>query len=191
MKCVPWWGLGSWGRTFQVYSFRSSMFVGMCLVGLRCAEWRVGPPRVRGAPRARISRDANAETACGVQHPTVPNSRGDHKGHYLPTSSQQGCNCYRVCACVSRDSAGEGRPNHKRSKTTRNSQNAGAGVVGLAHACPALSFCHRITQRALQPQQGVLWLCIVPAASSRTAASFSSRSARRDETWSSVELIVS
>lgn len=81
--------------------------------------------------------------------------------------------------------------NHKRSKTTRNSQNAGAGVVGLAHACPALSFCHRITQRALQPQQGVLWLCIVPAASSRTAASFSSRSARRDETWSSVELIVS
>ena len=76
-------------------------------------------------------------------------------------------------------------------KTTRNSQNAGAGVVGLAHACPALSFCHRITQRVLQPQHGALWLCIVPAASSRTAASFSSRSARRDETWSSVELIVS
>ena len=52
-------------------------------------------------------------------------------------------------------------------------------------------FCHRITQRVLQPQHGVLWLCMVPAASSRTAASFSSRSALRDETWSSVELIVS
>ena len=82
-------------------------------------------------------------------------------------------------------------PNQLETQPHTNGQNAGAGVVGLAHACPALSFCHRITQRALQPQHGVLWLCIVPAASSRTAASFSSRSARRDETWSSVELIVS
>ena len=82
-------------------------------------------------------------------------------------------------------------PNQLETQPHTNGQNAGAGVVGLAHACPALSFCHRITQRALQPQHGVLWPCIVPAASSRTAASFSSRSARRDETWSSVELIVS
>ena len=96
-------------------------------------------------------------------------------------------NWHRVCACVSR--LGWWGPNQRT--TTRNSQNAGAGVVGLAHACLALSFCHRITQRVLQPQHGALWLCIVPAASSRTAASFSSRSARRDETWSSVELIVS
>ena len=61
------------------------------------------PESARRAARADIARRKCRDgEPCGVQHPTVPVSRGDHKGHYLPTSSQQGCNCYRVCACVSR-----------------------------------------------------------------------------------------
>ena len=142
-----------------------------------------------------------------------PVSRGDHRStqrtsssHFVSTRMQlSSCLCVRLGSRVSlsrlgsRDSGlgcwqGWGptqMPNQLETQPHTNGQNAGAGVVGLAHACPALSLCHRITQRALQPQHGVLWLCIVPAASSRTAASFSSRSARRDETWSSVELIVS
>ena len=104
--------------------------------------------------------------------------------HFISTRRQlASCLCVRLATRLVGAQSTERQP--------RNIQNAGAGVVGLAHACPALSFCHRITQRVLQPQHGALWLCIVPAASSRTAASFSSRSARRDETWSSVELIVS
>ena len=211
-KCVPWWMTSLWklknafSRGAGVGSvrgagdahFKFTVFEVRCSWG--CAWWACGVrsgesvPRECAARRARGYRETQMQRRrtvwCAASHRASLARRPQRtlSSHFVSTRMQLlSCLCVRL-AC---DSAGEGRPNHRRSKTTRNSQNAGAGVVGLAHACPALSFCHRITQRALQPQHGVLWLCIVPAASSRTAASFSSRSARRDETWSSVELIVS
>ena len=151
-KCVPWWMTSLWklkcvsrvvlvpgsvrgelgthisSLQFSKFDVRGDVPGGPAVCGVASRS----PESARRAARADIARRKCRDgEPCGVQHPTVPVSRGDHKGHYLPTSSQQGCNCYRVCACVSRDSAGEGRPNqslpnHKRRQNhTKQSKRRG------------------------------------------------------------------
>ena len=124
-KCVPWWMTSLWKLKKCVPPWSVVLGWGLCgelgthISSLQFSKFDVrgdvpggpavcgvasrSPESARRAARADIARRKCRDgEPCGVQHPTVPVSRGDHKGHYLPTSSQQGCNCYRVCACVSR-----------------------------------------------------------------------------------------